>query len=1101
MDKKDDGPAGRKPLSSARQELLEKRLRGAGAARGSANPIPRRSAGGVLPLSFAQQRLWFLDQLEPGTAVYNVPSALELSGPLDIGALEKALTEIVRRHESLRTIFGGGGGQPVQIIGPPFEVRLPLVDLGTLGGGEKESEARRLAEEHARAPFDLAHGPLLRARLIRLSETEHRLLLTLHHIIADGWSIGLLSDEVTALYAAFAQGLPSPLPELPVQYADFAIWQRSWLSGTVLERELSYWKRKLSGNLPVIDLPCDSPRPAVRTHRGSVYRTVLPASLTPLLYALCKGEGVTLYMTLMAAFRTLLHRYSGQEDIIVGTAIAGRTRLETEKLIGFFVNTLPMRTQVSPDMTFRELLVRERRTALEAFEHQELPFERLVEEIRPPRDLSFTPVVQVMFALQNAPGLGGPSNGLRLETQELDTESAKFDLTLSITEKDRGMKMSLEYNADLFEGRTVAALAGHYRNILEGIVADPGQKLSAIPLLDAPEREQIAAWSGGSTAYPRDLCIHQLFAREAAEHPEAIALVYEGTAMSYAELDAQSDRLGRLLRAKGAGPDVPVGLCAGRSLQMIVGLLAILKAGGTYVPLDPALPADRLDFIMSDTGCRLILVHGERTPSVRTEGIAVIRIDGAYAEPPSASRDPLAQEATPENLAYVMYTSGSTGRPKGVMIPHRAVVRLVKGTDYCAFGREEVFLQFAPISFDASTFEIWGALLNGSRLVIAPARPPSFEELGCLIASSGVTTLWLTSVLFSQIVDSRPEALRGLKQLVTGGDVLSVPHVNRFMERHPETRLINGYGPTENTTFSCCHTVRSDVRAVTSVPIGRPIANSRAYVLDSRMNPVPAGVPGELYVGGDGLARGYLNDPSLTAERFVSDGARGRIYRTGDRVRFRHDGTIEFLGRLDNQVKIRGYRIEPGEIEAVLCEHPSVGNAAAAVREDGAGERRLIAWCVPRPQNEITAADLAAYLKRKLPEYMVPSAIVLLGSFPLSANGKVDRSALPAPDAHTNERPAPEEGEMSPAEAALAQIWSQILGSGPVGVHDNFFELGGHSLLAMQVISRVRDVFRIEIPLLSLFENPTVASLALVISEKLTEEIEKMSDEDVKGQG
>ena len=818
----------RLPLSAAKRELLEKRLKGGGAASGGPQPIPRRPGGGIIPLSFAQQRLWFLDQFEPGSAVYNVPRILNLEGPLDVAAMEKALTEIVRRHESLRTTFSGAAGDPVQIVGPPFSVSLPVTDLSMLSGPERESAALALAGEGAGMPFDLARGPLFRIRLIRLSPEHHRVLFTLHHIISDGWSIGLLSDELTALYGAFAGGRPSPLPELPVQYADYAIWQRERLSGSVLERQLAYWRRQLAGELPVLEFPADRPRPAVRSHRGAVHRAEFPETLTARLRALGTGEGATLYMTLMAAFKTLLFRYTGQEDSIVGTAIAGRTRLETEKLIGFFVNTLPMRTRLAPEIPFRELLARERRAALEAFEHQEVPFERLVEELRLPRDLSSTPIVQVMFALQNTPGTGDGSAGIRLDALEVDNGTSKFDLSLSVTEYAGGMRISLEYNTDLFEKRTIGALVGHFRNILEAVAADPGQRLAQIPLLDAAEMRQLALWSGAETGYPRELCIHQVFAVQASATPEAIALVSGGTGMTYAELDRRSNRLARTLRSEGVGPDVLVGILADRSPEMIVGLLAILKAGGAYVPLDRSLPAERLQLMLRDTGSRVLLVHGDPPAALPSEGLTLIRLDLQQGEASPADDAPVPPLTGPENLAYVMYTSGSTGRPKGVMIPHRAVVRLVKGTDYCSFGPQEVFLQLAPISFDASTFEIWGALLNGARLVIAPPQLPSFEELGSVIAASGVTTLWLTSAMFNQVVDHRPEALLGVRQLLTGGDVLSVPHVIRFKEKVPGTLLINGYGPTENTTFSCWHPVSGVPPSALSIPIGRPIANSRA---------------------------------------------------------------------------------------------------------------------------------------------------------------------------------------------------------------------------------------------------------------------------------
>ncbi|MDQ3652504.1 MAG: amino acid adenylation domain-containing protein [Acidobacteriota bacterium] len=946
---KDDASERRAKLSPAKQALLEKRLRGEFRDDAKLQVIPRRAEKNLVPLSFAQQRLWFLDQLKPGSPFYNVPKAMRMSGALNVEALQRTLETLVARHESLRTTFASVESKTVQVITPSLSLGLPVVDLSDLSESEREVEALRLAAEEAFRPFDLARGPLVRATLLRLGREDHVLLLTLHHIISDGWSMGVLFRELGALYEAFSQGRPSPLRELPIQYADYAVWQREWLRGEVLEKQLSYWKRQLGDNLPVLDLPTDHPRPPVQSFRGTYRHLALPKNLSASIKALSQREGATLFMTLLAALQTLFARYTGQDDVVVGSPIANRTRIETEGLIGFFVNTLVMRGDLSGDPTFRELLSRAKETALGAYAHQDLPFEQLVEELQPERDLSNNPLFQVIFALQNARPSPLQLAGLTLSQLGVKRVTSKFDLALFMWEESEELKVTLEYSTDLFEAETITRMLGHFQNLLSEIVADPDQRLSQLSILSETERNQLVVeWNNTATEYPREKAVHQLFEEQVALRPDAVAVVFGGAQVSYRELNRRANQVAHYLQGRGVGPEVRVGIMIERSVEMVVGLLGILKAGGAYLPLDPAYPRERLSFMIEDAGVPVLLTQARLLDSVPVHNAEVVCIDRDWEGISAESTDNPSSGATAESLAYVIYTSGSTGRAKGVAVTNRSIVRLVRNTNYVDFTAEEVFLQFAPVSFDASTFELWGCLLNGARLVVFPAHTPSLEELSRVLIAERITTLWLTAGLFHQMVDGHVEGLRGVRQLLAGGDVLSVSHVEKLLREVPQCRLINGYGPTENTTFTCCHTIITGTPLNGSVPIGRPVANTQVYVLDSRLQPVPVGVPGELYIGGDGLARGYLNRPELTAERFIahpfSDEAEGRLYRTGDQVRYLKDGTLEFLGRLDSQVKVRGYRIELEEIEAVLNEHTRVEQAIVIAREDGVGDKRLIAY-------------------------------------------------------------------------------------------------------------------------------------------------------------
>jgi aspartate racemase len=816
-------------------------------------------------------------------------------------------------------------------------------------------------------------------------------------------------------------------------------------------------------------------------------------------------------MVLLAAFQVLLHRYSGQEDIAVGTPIANRNRVEIEGLIGFFVNTLVMRTGLGGDPSFRELLGRVREVALEAYAHQDLPFEKLVEEISPERDPSRSPLFQVMLVLQNAPEVEPKLSGLKVENVQGDRKTAKFDLTLLLTEDGGGLKGVFEYSTELFDGATIERMVGHFETLLGGIVRDPCQRISGLPILTEREERQLVEWNETEVEYPRGASIAELFEAEVERRPGAVAVVYEEQELTYGELNRRANRLGRYLKERGVGPDVAVGICMERSVEMVIGLLGILKAGGAYVPLDPEYPKDRLAFMMQDTGVRIALIRSGQLGKL-PEVAEVLCLDSEWGKLNQESGENPGIGAGAENLAYVMYTSGSTGTPKGVEVVQRGVVRLVKNAGYAEMGADQTYLQLAPMSFDASTFELWAPLLNGGRCVIYPAGVPSPEELGGVIRRYGVDTLWLTASLFNVVIDEAPEVLEGVSQLLIGGEQLSTRHVMRAQEVLKGTQIINGYGPTECTTFSCCYRIPGGVKEEV-LPIGKPIGNTRAYICDSNMQRVPVGIPGELYIGGDGLARGYLNRPELTADRFIPDpfsadiGA--RLYRTGDLARRRADGEIAFLGRMDDQVKIRGYRIELGEVEAVLGQHPGVRQAAVMAREDTPGDKRLVAYVVGKGREGVAVGALRDFLKEKLPEQMIPSAYVFLDALPLNVNGKVDRRALPVPEWSRSEAGRGYVAPQTPVEEELARIWAELLGVEKVGIYDNFFDLGGHSLLATQAVSKIRHVFKTDIPVRRIFEMPTVAGLAEMIlailgQDSLAEldetlaELETMTDDEAK---
>ncbi len=1070
----------------------------------AAPPLAAQSSReGDLPLSFSQERLWFLDQLEPGSAAYNIPAAFTLSGTLDVAALRSAFVEIVRRHEALRTSFVEVEGRPAQRIAPAsgldsgLEILLavPMVDLSGLGAEERERELSRLAAEEAGRPFDLSAGPLVRLTLLRLDEGEHAGLLNMHHIVSDGWSIGVLVSELTALYPVFAGGAadsPSPLPELPVQYADYALWQRQWLQGEVLEGQLAWWRERLAGAQGALELPTDRPRPAVPGHRGGRVALDLSPELTAALLALGRRGDATLFMTLLAGWSALLSRCAGQPDVLVGSPIANRNRLETEGLIGFFVNTLVLRADLAGDPGFAELLSRVRHETLGAYAHQDLPFERLVQELQPDRHLSRSPLFQMMFALQNAPRPEIDLPGLALRLLPSQAVSAKFDLTLVVERRGERLSAVLEYSRDLFDAATALRLLERWRTLLAAAAAAPESRTGDLPLLTEAERRQVVeAWNDARTSYPSETPIHRLFEAQVEADPEAVAVVSDGESWTYAELNRRANRLAHHLRSLGVRPETPVALCLEASPELVAGLLAVLKAGGLYVPLDPSYPEERLAYMLEDSGAAVLVTRSAPPARLAEAGAALVRLDadGARIARRSARNPRSLADLGGAQLAYVMYTSGSTGRPKGIGIPHRAIARLVCDTAYIDLGPADRVAQISNVSFDAATFEIWGALLLGGSLIcLRKDVALSPRDLAGEIGRREITTLFVTTALFNQLVDEEPGVFRGVRHVLFGGEAVDPRRVREALRHGPPERLLHVYGPTENTTFSTWHRVQEVAADAVTVPIGATLSNSRLYVLDARLQPVPVGVAGELYLGGDGLARGYHRRPELTAERFVPcppwaalEEPGARLYRTGDRVRLLPDGAVEFLGRIDGQVKLRGFRIEPGEIEALLARHPAVAEAVVLVREDAPGDRRLVAYVVPRGERP-AAGELRQFLKQSLPDYMVPSAFVPMAALPLTPNGKVDRRALPAPDADR----APEEGFVAPrtpVEEVLAGLWAEVLGVERIGVHDSFFELGGHSLLATRLASRLRGVFGVELPLRTLFDRPTLAELAAAVGE------------------
>jgi amino acid adenylation domain-containing protein len=1075
------------------------------------------------PLSFSQQRLWFLDQLAPGNTYYNIHLPIPINAAVDVPVLERALNELVRRHEVLRTTFAAEDGQPRQLVSRELTLRLPLVDLAPLPPSEREAEAGRIAVEAVQRPFDLAAGPLLRVMLLRLQPTEHSLLVTVHHIACDGWSIGVFIRELTAIYGAYLAARPSPLAELPLQYGDFAAWQREWLRGDVLERQLSYWREQLA-DLPPLQLPTDRPRPAVQSHRGAFRGFALPGALVPRLRELAHQEGATLFMALLAAFKALLARYSGQDDFAVGTYIANRNRAEIEGLIGFFVNTLVLRTDLGGDPTFRDLVRRVRETALAAYAHQDVPFEMLVDDLQPERDLSRNPLFQVVFQLLSAaqllsadalPQQEQPGDGRLTEVQ---LGIAAFDMAITLWEAGDTAVGQIEYSTDLFDDDTIARMLRHFEVLLEGIADDPDRRISELPLLTSEDVDQLRAWNDTACPYAVDRAITQLLEERASQTSGAPAFLYDGQTIVYGDLNRRANQLAHHLQALGVGSGVLVGVCLNRSVEAVVAILGVLKAGGAYLPLDPRYPLARLRFMLDDARVAVLVTDETHASGFDFDG-AVVRVDSDRPSIEERAGSNPASRADPEQLAYAIYTSGSTGTPKGVAVNHRQILnRLAWMWSEYPFSEHEVCSQKTALSFVDSIWELFGGLLQGVPTVIVPddalVEP---EALVRTLHGHDVTRIWVVPSLLRALLDAHPDLELRLPTLtfwVTTGEPLSSELYERFAERMPHATLYNVYGTSEFWDATWWDPTREPAPKG-RVPIGRPIWNMQAYALDRRGRPVPIGVPGELHIGGHGLPRGYIGRPDLTAEKLVPDplarAPGAHVWRSGDVVRFLADGNIELLERLDNQIKLRGFRIEPSEIEVILRRHPAVEQATVVLSGDAEQEdARLVTYLVTRRDSETSGPELRSFLQGTLPAHMIPAAFVFLEELPLTPSGKVDRARLPDPRQATqgsSETVAPRNA----VEGVLVTIWADLLGVPSVGVEENFFnDLGGHSLLGTTLVSRVRDAFDVELPLRHLFDAPTVAAMAEALADEASDpaalertaqlllRVAALSDEDVQ---
>jgi surfactin family lipopeptide synthetase A len=1057
-------------------------------------PIGKLARDADPPLSFAQQRLWFLDQLEPGNPLYNVPCAVRITGSLDTAALERSINEIIRRHEILRTRFTTLAGQPVQVIAPSLTIPLPVTDLGKLPHDEREARAEKLAAEEARRSFNLGAGPLLRANLLRLAEDDHVLVLNIHHIASDETSREIIVRELVALYEAFSLGKPSPLAELKTQYADYAAWQRGWMQYEALDKELAHWRTRLAGAPAMLELPADRPRPAQQSFRGANESLTLDASTSASLKALSQREGTTLFMTLLAAFKALLSRYTGQEDVVVGSPFTNRQRAELEGLIGFFVNTVPLRTDLSGNPTFQQLLQRVKAIALETYDHRELPFEKLVEELRPERNLSYNPLFQILFAVQSSASAVEQVAGITLHLQDVDTGTAKFDVTCTILPKDDGFTTSFEYNSDLFEPGTIRRMMRSFHSILEAVAKNPEQRLSELPLLSERDLHKVLVeWNATQADYPREKCIHQLVEGQAVSDPDAVAVLQDRNKLTYGELDARANQLAHYLRKRGVGPEVPVGVCLDNSIELTVALLGVLKAGGACLPLDPAYPKERLQLMLEDSQAPLLLTRDGLLPelaSAQTERLCMLSM--AEALDRESVENP-ASVVTPASLAYVIYTSGSTGKPKGVMLTHGGLVNYIfAAIRLYGLKPSDRFLQFSSISFDIAIEEIFPTWAAGATLVL---RSGNFSLAGSdflhfarqqkLTVISVATAYW--HELVHELSESGAVLPESLRLVIVGGEKAQIQALENWRRIvGNRVRWINTYGPTETCVIASSFEPPATGTLPSSLPIGRPISNAKIHLLDRNLQPVPVGIPGEVHIGGPGVARGYLNRPDLTDEKFVRDPfsseANARLYKTGDLARYLDNGEIEFVGRRDFQIKIRGFRVELGEIEAALGKHATVREALVIAREEGLNNKRLVGYIVPAADSVADPADLRKFLKRQLPEYMVPSDFVILDEFPLTPNGKVDRKALPAPQ--PSDASADHIAPTNIVEAELVEMWEEILAKKPISVRDNFFDLGGHSLLAVRLMRRIEQNFKRKLPLTTLFEAPTIEQFAALLQQE-----------------
>ncbi|MDZ8184118.1 MAG: amino acid adenylation domain-containing protein [Nostoc sp. ChiSLP02] len=1075
-------------LSPAKKALLEKWKGG----KFQADTIPKRQTSHNIPLSFSQQRLWFIDQLYHGSSFYNIPIAFHIKGKLNITALHQSLNEILKRHEIWRTTFRLVNGQPVQEIAFDFTWDFPIINLEYLSDRDWESEVKQIVAKEATKPFNLTKGLLVRAILLRLNEQEHVLLVTMHHIITDGWSCGVFLRELSTLYTAFSRNQPSPLPELPIQYADFAIWQRDRIQGEFLATKLKYWKQQLSGELPTLQLPTDRPRPSITTFAGAKQYFTFSTTLTNAVKQLSQREDATLFMTLLAAFNILLYRYTDQEDIIIGSPIANRNRAELEGMLGLFVNTLVLCNNLSGNPTFRELLHQVRQVTLDAYAHQDLPFEMLVEELQPERDLSRNPLYEVMFVLQNTPTNVQEVSGLTLRTLDFDSGTSQLDIFLSMFESQEGLTGCLEYNTDIFNATTINQFINNYQTLLENIVENPEQCVCELSLLTNTEQEQLLfKFNQTSTEY-KDLSLNQLFEQQVELTPNSIALIHQSEQITYCQLNYQVNQLVNYLQKQGVTKETLVAICLERSIDMVVAILAILKAGGAYIPLDPSYPVERLNFMLSDSQASILISNQEILEKLSLSSPKIVCLDIHKDEIAQQSLENPINISKPEHLAYIIYTSGSTGKPKGVLGTHRGTVN---GLHWLwktyPFTSEEVCCQKTAISFVDSVWEIFAPLLQGIPTVIISnvtlLDPQLFIEA---LAHYQVTRIIVVPSLLRLLLDNyhyQIEKLSQLKLWITSGEALSINLAKTFREVMPFAKLINLYGSSEVSANATYYDTSLLQDQANTVPIGRPIDNTQAYVLNRNLQPTPLGVVGELYIGGDGLARGYLHRPELTQERFINNPfiSGTKLYKTGDLARYLSDGNLEYLGRYDEQVKIRGFRVELGEIASVITQHTDVRDSVVIAVSDAEENQRLIAYIVTDKQDITT--QLLPYLQQKLPNYMLPSAFVVLGALPLTPNGKVDKRSLPIDEVTKANTTKTLIAPRNFTELSLVKLWENLLNTSPIGVTDNFFNLGGHSFLAVRLMAQIQDRFGHNLSLSTLFENPTIEKLAAIVSQPFRE--------------
>ncbi|MGJ5676054.1 MAG: non-ribosomal peptide synthetase [Nostochopsis sp.] len=1075
-------------LSPAKKALLEKWKGG----KFQADTIPKRQISQKIPLSFSQQRLWFIDQLYHGSSFYNIPIAFHIEGQLNITALQQSLNEILNRHEIWRTNFRLVNGEPIQEITPDLTWELPIINLEYLSGKNWDKEVKQLVAKEATKPFNLAKGLLVRATLLKLNQEEHVLLITMHHIITDGWSCGVFLRELSTLYAAFSTNQPSPLSELPIQYADFTIWQRDRIQGEFLATKLNYWKQQLSGELPVLQLPTDRPRPTVTSFNGAKQYFTLSTVLTHALRQLSQQEDATLFMSLMAVFNILLYHYTNQEDILIGSPIANRNRSELEGMLGLFVNTLVLRNNLNGNPSFREFLHRVREITLDAYAHQDLPFEMLVEELQPERDLSRNPLYEVMFVLQNTPKSIQEVSGLTLGTLEFDSGTSQLDIFLSMFESQEGLTGCLEYNTDIFDATTISQFINNFQNLLANIIANPEQHICNLSLLTACEKEQLLFKLNETSADYRNASLDQLFEQQVNLTPDSLALTSQSEKLTYRQLNHKVNQLAHYLQKQGVIKETLVAICLERNLDMVVGILAILKAGGAYIPLDPSYPVERLNFMLSDSQISILISHQEILEKLSLSSAKTVCLDIDKDEIAQESPENLINTSKADNLAYIIYTSGSTGTPKGVLGTHRGTVN---GLHWLwktyPFTPGEVCCQKTAISFVDSVWEIFAPLLQGIPTVIINNEtlldPQLFIET---LEYHKVTRIILVPSLLRLILDNYSHLIKKLLQLkfwITSGEALSIKLVQTFRELMPSAKLINLYGSSEVSANATYYDTSLLQDQANSVPIGRPIHNTQVYVLNHDLQPTPVGVVGELYIGGDGLARGYLDRPELTKENFIDNPfiPKTKFYKTGDLGRYLNDGNLQYLGRHDEQVKIRGFRVELAEIATVITQHPDVQKSVVILEKNDQENQILIAYVVTEKQS--IAAQLLAYLQQKLPNYMLPSAFIVLDALPLTPNGKIDKRALPTDQFIRQNTTQNVINSRNFTELSLVKLWENLLNTSSIGVKDNFFNLGGHSFLAVRLMAQIQDKFGHNLTLSTLFENPTIEKLATIVSQPFRE--------------